>query len=528
MHELSYSPPVETAGEPAEEPRGTPLGAVGFTLGLGTLSKLTGMARVGALAAILAAPPSAGDAFVTAFLIPEALHLWFQEAGLSAVLVRLFTGPDGLGSWRRVALGATLAALAAGASLALWAGPLVDLLAPGFSHETLGLAAAATAALAGYVPLAVLFFVLQAALNARGHFAGPALGPTAFNLVILGTVWLRPETGPVPLARMVVAAGGAQLACALLPALVLLPWRPAGTGAPGIAARALALAGPTLLCVGLSQIEVLVERVLLSPLGGATFRYATARKLVQAPLVLVGVGLAAAFLPYLARAADREGLAGLRRGVGLGLELLAWTLVPACFLLAGAAPAVSAALPGPGGPGSGADELGGLLASALVVTPILAFELFLGRGHLARGDARTPFWAALAATVATVSLDFMLVPRLGAPALFLSRGLIGMASSAWLAARLVEAHAGAGGDSSGPSLAAPLLGPVATGLVAALGAGLGAEASLALAPRARLAAALLAGAGAGLAAGLAIGVPDPRVLWSRVRALAPGSLRAPR
>jgi peptidoglycan biosynthesis protein MviN/MurJ (putative lipid II flippase) len=191
-------------------------------------------------------------------------------------------------------------------------------------------------------------------------------------------------------------------------------------------------------------------------------------------------------------------------------------LVPACGLLAGASAALVGALPDGRAAGPTPDELVGLLAAALLVTPILAVELFLGRGHLARGDARTPFWAALGATTGTVSLDFLLVPRLGPPALFLGRGLFGLAACSWLARRL------AGPEGREPSLAAPLVRPLACGMSASLVSALVAEAAAALAPPTRLAASLVAGSLAGLLTALVVGPPDPHRIWERVRALAPG------
>lgn len=461
--------------------RGSPEKATGLLFLAALFSKATGFLRVAALAAVLGASPES-DALLTAFLVPEVLYLWFTEGGMTAALVRLFVHFPGGRTLARLRTGGLVAGFLLALALGLGAGPLVSWVAPGFDASTRALALRFLQLVSLYVPVTLLFFVLQAERNSRGVFLGPALGPLAFNLVLLGAAYQARESAhPGHLLAGAIAIGGLiQLLCALPsrpdpppdshpepepdpePEPAPESPDPGGDRTPGIGRELLQLTLPTAALVGLLQLQMVFERFLLSNSAvGTITRFATARKLVNLPLGLVAVSLATALLPYLAQRAVGRDEAGVREGVVAGVEAIVWTMVPITVLTAALSlEAVNLAF------GRGGFTPGDVFLTARMVevaapaTVPLALSLFLVRGFLAVGDARTPARIRGVTVTLLLVLDFWLFPRFGPRCLFLNAALIGGIECLALFTLLPGAE---------PGKPWPLVAPLLRSLVPALG-----------------------------------------------------------
>lgn len=413
---------------PPDHVEGTADRAAAALIGVGLATKATGFLRVAALTAAVGATAT-GDAFFTAFLMPEVLYLWFTEGGLTGALVRVFEAHPGSRTRRALFSGLGLVALLLGAGVWVLAPPLVKLVAPGFGGDTQAQAVAYLRAAAPYLPLALGSFVLQAAWNARGRFLPPALGPLAFNLSLLGAAWAAADAGDAGrvLALGLVIGGAAQLACSMAAGRLRTSEGEGGaeTSLRPALMEALRVALPTVALVALLQLQFLFERSLLSTsVVGSITRFSTAQKLVNLPLGLVAVPVLTALVPYLtARAlADPDG--EVRPGLRAGVDALVWTMVPMIGLLASMPLEAMALLFGRGRFGSGDLHLTAeLVEVAAPATLALALSMLMVRGYLARGDGRTPALVKGVGTAAAIVLDVWAFPRYGPEALFLVAGL---------------------------------------------------------------------------------------------------------
>ncbi len=426
-----------------EKPRGSPLSATGalFLVGLG--AKATGFLRVAAVGLVLGAGVQ-GDAFLTAFLLPEVLHVWFTEGGLTGALVRVLVLHPGPAAARGLLVAALVAGLLGLAMVAWGAAGLVATLVPGFDPATRSLAAGYLAMAAGYFPLALVYFALQATANAEGRFWAPALGPLLFNVCMLHAAARTDPGSAGPMVAAIVVGGLVQAAVALPSAWSRLRGTgdPAADGDPGESGEALRealrLAFPTMLIAGCMQLQFLAERGLLSSLPTGTItRYATAQKLALLPMGLLAVPLATGLMPYLARRVAESGPKAAARGVRSGVLCLVGTMGPATVLLHALAGPIVGMLLGRGELAPlDLQESARLVAVAAPAALGTASGLILARGFLAAGDALTPALAKGVATVLILVLDAALVGELGPSALFAVAGVVGGLEALFLLAWL--------------------------------------------------------------------------------------------
>lgn len=283
-------------------------------------TKLTGFLRVTTITARLGATAYT-DAFLTAFLVPESLYVFLTEGAITAAFVPPFTRAlsEGPGSFAHLVT-ATLARVTAlgaiaGVALALFAEPITGLIAPRFAHDTSVLTAELLRLIAGYVPLTAAASVAFAACNARGRFLAPALGPLLFNLAIIASVYFSNPRSVHPLVCGVLLGGLFQLLLQIRPMGEGIPWRARAAvephpGLPEIGR----LLGPLTFSLGVTQVQILGERMLASGLAdGVITSMNLVQKLVNLPLGLVGMAVAAPLMPALARhdaAGDAQRFAG--------------------------------------------------------------------------------------------------------------------------------------------------------------------------------------------------------------------------
>lgn len=520
-----YHPP-RTMRAQGSLPEGNPARAAGVLVMVALATKATGFLRVAAFAGVLGASAQ-GDAFLTAFLVPEVLYLWFTEGGTTAALVRVLVHHPDPAVARRLAALAGVLGILMGAGLWWGAGGVVDLVAPGFPADTRTLAESYLRLVAVYVPLTLVYFVLQAASNARGRFLAPALGPLFFNLALLAAAALGrrlPQPGEV-LCLGVVAGGLIQCLGVLLPhalgsrrAPEVAPVTPGATLAAALT-EVVTVAVPTAVLVGLMQLQFVFERFLLSRSAvGTITRFATAQKLVNLPLGLVAVTLATALVPYLARRALQRGPEALLPGMRVGLRVLVWVMVPITALTAALSLEAVTLVFGRGRFGSGDLYLTARLVEvAAPATLFMALSLLLVRGFLAAGDGRTPARVKGVAVAGLVLADALTFPLLGPRVLWVNAALAGLFEALVLVAWLPGASWRQTGDLLGPLLRALL--PALAGfacvrlLLPEVSSPAGAVGWLPLAG--------VGGAGllAFVAVGWLLGAPSPRALLGELREL---------
>lgn len=333
------------------------VGRAASAMGIATLfSRVLGLAREQVFAYLFGAG-NATDAFNIAFRIPNLLRDLFAEGAMSAAFVPTFTrvraeqGPRA--AWRLAGL--VFRTLFVCVSILACAGAY-------FSEELVSLYAGHFRAVPGkfeltvymtrvmfpFFPLVALAAAFMGVLNASGKFFMPGFASALFNLtsIIVGvaTVFMADRWGMAPIAGMAygVVAGGAVQAFCQYPVLRGLGYRWPGKGpadAPwyhdlGLR-RVVLLMGPGMLGLAATQINVLVNSVLATSQGaGAVSWLNYAFRLMQFPIGVFGVSMAAATLPAVSRLWVEKDLASIERTLSESLRAVFAVNLPAAAGLA--------------------------------------------------------------------------------------------------------------------------------------------------------------------------------------------------
>jgi putative peptidoglycan lipid II flippase len=314
------------------------------------LSRLLGLVREQVFAVTLGAG-FASDAFLAAFRIPNLLRDLFAEGALSTAFVPTYvatlrgqsraaahTLANRVLSTLTIYLGA-LAVLAM-----LFPGPVVRLVAAGFSPEKAALCATLVRIMMPFLPTISLAVVAMGALNAEEKYTAPALASSMFNVVAIAgglTVWMiapSSRSSVIAWAMLAVAGGGAQLAIQvpplwrsgfrprLLPDLAL---RDPGTR------RIATLMAPATLGVAAVQINVVVNSSFASLVSdGAISWLSYAFRLMQLPIGVFGVAVGTTALTHLSRDAANQDWESLRATLRRGLRMVLFLTIPSTVGLA--------------------------------------------------------------------------------------------------------------------------------------------------------------------------------------------------
>jgi putative peptidoglycan lipid II flippase len=403
------------------------------------LSRVLGLAREQAFAALVGAGAHA-DAFHAAFRIPNLLRDLFAEGALSAALVPTYARHRALGEERGFALlrrliGALAAVMAVLLALGLLlAGPLVDLLAPGFAEAgpaKAALTVSLTRIMLPFLPMVSFAAVAMGVLNARGRFALPAFAPSTFNLVSI--VWAAglwaagfgPEAVVFGWAAGTLLGGAAQL-------LVQVPelrragvsfrpeWAPGDEGLREIAR----LMAPATLGLAAVQVNIFVSTRFASQWEGAVAALQYAFRLLYLPIGVFGVAVGTVAGSSLARRAAAGDLAGLRATVRQSLGALALLTLPASVgLIVLARPIV--ALLFERGRFTAADTERTAAAAALYALGLVAYTSVkvLAPAFYALGSPRVPLLASASAVAGNLLTILALQERLGFRAVALGTAL---------------------------------------------------------------------------------------------------------
>ncbi len=290
------------------------------------------------------------SAFLLAFQIPNLFRRLLGEGALTAAFIPQFKAKEKTegeaAMWRSA--NAVLSGLIVVASLVVavaMATVSVALMVGDFETKT-RLMLNLLRLMFPYLLMVCVAAVCMGMLNARGTFFVPALGSTALNVVMIGSVlFLAPRMGnDLPeqvygLALGVLGAGLAQAAFQL-PSLMADGWRyrwvnPWNDPTVGEVVRRMI---PTTIGVAAFQINVMVTQGFAFFLGEsivASFQYAV--RLMELPQGLFGASLATYLLPTLSGFAAEKRYDDYRNTLMEGLSHLALINLLAGALLLGLA-----------------------------------------------------------------------------------------------------------------------------------------------------------------------------------------------
>lgn len=364
------------------------------------------------------------DAFSVAFRIPNLMRRLFAEGSFSQAFVPVLSEFQKNKSHEDIqrfinAIAGTLGIVLLGVTIfgVVFAPLIVRLFAPGF--DTAGprfdLAVTMLRITFPYLLLISLTAFAGAILNTYSRFWVAAFTPVFLNICMIASVfWLSPHMSHpiVGLAWGVLIAGVVQLAFQwpFLKRLRLLP-RPKINFRDSGVTRVLKLMVPALFGVSVSQINLLLDTLFASFLvvGSVSWLYYSDR-LMEFPLGVIGVAISTVILPHLSRhhAADSPEEFS---------HTLDWAL--RCVLLVGLpAAVVFAVISGPllstlfqhGHFDAHAVMMTrkSLSMFALGIAPFMLIKI-LASGFYAKQDLRTPVRIGIAAMIANMVFNVILI-----------------------------------------------------------------------------------------------------------------------
>ena len=310
------------------------------------VSRLLGFVRDSVQANLFGAS-AVSDAFFVAFRIPNFLRDLVAEGALSSAFVPALAKARHHGgeaeAWKLASLMFSAMSMVLGALVLaglLFSRFILSKAAPGFvpHPEQFELALKLTRIVFPFIAFIGLAALFMGMLNARKVFFVPALAPAAMNVgMIAFGVLVCPRLGSRPEVQIAGWALGA-LTGGALQWLVQVPsavkagfrWKPSWPFRdPGVK-RIFRTMGPAVIGQSTTQVNLLVNTILASQLaaGSVTYLY-YGNRVMQLPLGIFGVAIAAAVLPDLAAyhaAGDRQ---GYRRTLSFGLRLTLFTDLPA-------------------------------------------------------------------------------------------------------------------------------------------------------------------------------------------------------
>jgi putative peptidoglycan lipid II flippase len=299
-----------------EQPQRTRSGALAVASGI-FLSRIAGLVRERVISHYLGLTAAAG-AFRAALKIPNLLQNLFGEGVLSASFIPVYARLRAEGKHEEAskvarAVGTLLALVAALIALAgvLAAGPIVDLLAPGYDGETRDLTVAMVRILFPGMALLVMSAWCLGVLNSHRRFFLSYVAPVLWNAAIIATAIiagrrLAGHDGDIAiwLAWGAVIGSAAQFLVQLPTVIALLRGLTPSlaVGEPGVRATVRAFV-PVVLGRGSVQLSAYIDQVLASFLGaGIVAAMFNAQVLYLLPVSLFGMAVSAAELPEMASA----------------------------------------------------------------------------------------------------------------------------------------------------------------------------------------------------------------------------------
>lgn len=282
------------------------------------------------------------DSYYAAFVLPDLFYNFLIVGALATavipLLVKLDTEGDDRNFWRSfnilISTGFTAIVIAM-IVLYVTMPYILPLLVSGFDKATL----TQTISLARVLLLSPLFFTISqlssSALQAKRHFATPAIAPIIYNIAIICGALLIPRYGlPVLVAGVIIGAAGHFLI--QLPMLFSLGWRYNFTLGFGhdqvrhvikvMIPRAVALTGNQMLLVAFYHLGSHLAH-------GSIAVYRLTDDLQTAPVLLLANTLAMAVLPDFARHIARDDQVQFTELIGKTIRLIIFIFAPITLFL---------------------------------------------------------------------------------------------------------------------------------------------------------------------------------------------------
>jgi putative peptidoglycan lipid II flippase len=311
------------------------------------LSRVLGLGRDQAIAALFTRRET--DAFWVALTIPNALRQLLAEGAVSSAVVpvlgeRLEKGGDAAGrAFFARARGVSLVSLVVVSVLGvLFADPLTELFAGGYTGEKLSRTVALTRAMFPYIFFMGTATLGMAALNAKRRFAVAAFAPALFNVGIIAAAFgLRGVLAargwdPTLALAIGVIVGGALQVVVQWPALSAIGYRvrPRLDFRDPHVREMLRRIGPMTIGLGIYYVDLVLSRRFLSELGdGAQSYFSWASRLCDLPQGIFVMAISSATLPSLATFAARGDIDELVTTWSHGVRLALFVAVPCSVAL---------------------------------------------------------------------------------------------------------------------------------------------------------------------------------------------------
>jgi putative peptidoglycan lipid II flippase len=374
------------------------------------------------------------DAFLAAFTLP-GLAMGVIGGAVTAAFIPVYVETEhsegkpaahellrGVMYWSIVSLcGVTVI-------LAMFSGPLVRLLAPGFDANRLALAHRYFVLLLPTVILSGVASVLAAALNAGHRYAAAALAPMAVPLLTAGAIVAYGTRLDADSLCYGTTLGylAQYLLLVVVARRVGLPVLPLRVPLTSGIRRVLRQFGPAAAGSIVMSGTTLVDQIMASFLGtGSVSTLNYANKVGNLVGGMVTLALGTAVLPHFSEMVTRQDWRGLRRTLQLYTRILAFTTVPlVVILIVLGRPIVSLLFHR----GAFTAEDVTLVATTqsyyLLQVPFFAVGILIVRliSSLQRNDIL--FWGTIVSVVLNAVLDYVLMQRMGAPGIALATSCV--------------------------------------------------------------------------------------------------------
>ena len=412
---------------PAAKKPGGLLKSSAIYSGLTLVSRFMGFARDLAVSYRMGASATpAADAYNAALAFPNLFRRFFAEGAFAAAFVPAYAKSlqrdgeevaDILAADAMATLAAATIIITIVCQLAMpW---LMMLISPGFGWgtEKYKLAVLLTQITMPYLPCMAIVAHLSGVLNARDRFILSAGAPILLNLATLA--FILPQTTAVGAATWgsvgVIVAGVAQAA--------LLTWGVNKSSAkvhwrlPRLTPEVKALIGkaiPGALAASATQVNIFISGNLASHVNGGRTWLATADRLYQLPLGLVGVAIGVALLPRLSRAVNTGDKGDAQTAMDQAITLAMALTIPAAAALVAMPGFLSDALytRGEFTPFDASQTASALFFYGLG-TPAFVLQQLYSRAFFARGDTKSPMRFALISVAVNVVFGIVLFNLVG-------------------------------------------------------------------------------------------------------------------
>ena len=394
------------------------------------LSRLLGLFRDRLLVAAFGKGPVL-DAYNAAFRMPELLFTLLVSGAFAVAFIPVFTAyleqDKRDEAWRIASSLLTLLVLgtiAGGILMAVFAGPLTTLVAPGFDpgrHKM-------TVELTRIMLITPVFFAISSVLGgiqqSFNRFTVFALSGVMYNLgIIAGIVLLSSHYGIYGVAYGVVIGVVLQAALQWTGLYGLgFTFRPElGLKLKGTR-ETLKLMVPRSIDQGIDQINYLFETVIGSTLApGSIVAFTLANNLKNVPLVLISSSITTAVFPRLASRAAKGARQELIEGYVQSARLILFLAIPSAVFAIVTRGYIVRLLYGFGDIDT-ANTLG-WFAGTIVFAGL--FQL-VSRVYFAMLDTRTPLYVSLASIPINIGLSFLLSHLYGVSGLAMAASFVAL------------------------------------------------------------------------------------------------------